>query len=219
VIQVQQLTKSYETRKGPRVVLDDVNFDLAKGERLGVLGRNGSGKSTLIRLISGAERATSGRVVRNMSVSWPLAFAGAYQLQLTGMDNFRFLCRVYGVDHRPLVPFVEEFSELGLYLREPVQHYSAGMFARLSFAFSMAIEFDCFLIDEVIAVGDSRFHQKCHDELFVKRGDRAFIIVSHDPNTIRHYCNRAAVVKDGRLHEFSSVDEAYAFYDQGSAVA
>jgi capsular polysaccharide transport system ATP-binding protein len=218
VIQVENMTKLYHTRRGPRVVLDAINFRIEKGEKLGVLGRNGSGKSTLIRLLAGAERPTSGRIMREMSVSWPLAFAGAYQLQLTGLDNFRFLCRVYGVDHEPLVPFVEEFSELGIYLREPVYRYSAGMFGRLSFALSMAIEFDCFLIDEVTAVGDSRFHEKCHNELFVKRRDRAFIIVSHDPNTIRRYCERACVVQDGQLHFFPDVDSAYAFYEERAVV-
>jgi capsular polysaccharide transport system ATP-binding protein len=214
MIRVENLSKIYRTRRGPRTVLDSLSFDVAKGEKVGILGRNGSGKSTLIRLLSGAERPSSGRVVREMSVSWPLAFAGAYQLQLTGLDNFRFLCRVYGVDHEPLVPFVEEFSELGIYLREPVQRYSAGMFARLSFALSMAIEFDCFLIDEVTSVGDSRFHEKCRVELFEKRSDRAFIVVSHDPNTIRQICKRALVIQDGKLNAFDNVDAAYEFYEQ-----
>jgi capsular polysaccharide transport system ATP-binding protein len=213
MIVVENLSKSYHTRHGLRTVLDSVNFDLRKGEKVGILGRNGSGKSTLIRLIAGAERPTKGSIHRKMSVSWPLAFAGAYQLQLTGLDNFRFLCRIYNVAHEPLIPFVEEFSELGMYLREPVYRYSAGMFARLSFALSMAIEFDCFLIDEVIAVGDSRFHEKCHNELFVKRKDRAFIMVSHDPNLIRQYCDRAYVISDGRLHFFDNLDAAYSFYD------
>ncbi|MDR3571107.1 MAG: ABC transporter ATP-binding protein, partial [Candidatus Pacebacteria bacterium] len=111
-------------------------------------------------------------------------------------------------------PFVQEFSELGYYLREPVKTYSAGMRARLAFALSMAIEFDCFLIDEIIAVGDSRFHVKCHDELFGKRGDRALIIVSHDAGYIREYCDRAAVLVKGKLHSFTDVDEAYGFYQE-----
>jgi capsular polysaccharide transport system ATP-binding protein len=212
MISVDDVSKSYPTRGGPRIVLDRVSLSFEKGERIGILGRNGSGKSTLIRLISGAERPTSGRVVRQMSVSWPLAFQGAFQLYLTGLDNFRFICRVYGVDPVPLVPFVEDFSELGSYLREPVHRYSAGMFARLSFAISMAVEFDCFLIDEVIAVGDSRFQAKCNAELFEKRGDRAMLLVSHNPELIRHYCTRAAVLDAGNLVNFPSVDEAYDYY-------
>ncbi|MFN7610350.1 MAG: ABC transporter ATP-binding protein, partial [bacterium] len=119
----------------------------------------------------------------------------------------------YGVEWKPLLPFVEEFTELGIYLREPVLSYSTGMMMRLAFALSMAIEFDCFLIDEGMAVGDSRFGDRCHVELFEKRRDRSFILVSHDPHIIRSYCNRVAVLHQGRLHEFDTIDAAYEFYD------
>lgn len=220
MISLKQICKTYPTRSGPVQVLKSVDLDILPGERVGVLGRNGSGKSTLIRLISGAEFPTSGTIERSMSVSWPLAFGGAFQGSLTGNDNLRFICRVYGVDAEDKYEFVEEFSELGIYLREPVKTYSSGMRARLAFAISMVIEFDCFLIDEIIAVGDARFHDKCNHELFVKRGDRAMIIVSHDPGYIRAHCTRAAVLLDGKLHHLPSVDEAFAFYhDQTALVA
>jgi len=216
VIQLENVIKTYPTRQGPRVVLDKINLQVEKGQRVGIVGRNGSGKSTLIRLISGAEPPTSGRVMRGISVSWPLAFGGAFQGFLTGLDNLRFICRIYGVEYSNVVPFVEEFTELGLYLREPVMYYSGGMRARLAFALSMAIEFDCFLIDEVIAVGDSRFHEKCRVELFEKRRDRALIIVSHDTSTIKAHCDSASVLVSGKLHSFPHVDEAYAFYDSST---
>jgi len=212
MIVVHGVTKVYGTRQGPRRVLDDVSLTVRKGERLGIIGRNGSGKSTLIRLLGGAELPTRGRITRDMSVSWPLAFGGAFQAYLTGMDNLRFVCRVYGVDYKQAIPFVEEFSELGSYLREPVRHYSSGMRARLAFALSIAIEFDCFLIDEVTAVGDSRFHDRCRAELFEKRKDRALILVSHDANTISANCDHAAVLVNGKLHAFDGVKEAQEFY-------
>lgn len=208
----RDICKTYQTRLGPRKVLDNVNFELQRGRNLGILGRNGAGKSTLIRLISGAEQPTSGRIHRGMTVSWPLAFGGAFQPNLTGLDNLKFICRVYGVDYKPLVPFVEEFTELGIYFREPVLHYSHGMLTRLAFALSMAIEFDCFLIDEAMVVGDARFHERCHIELFHKRKDRAFILVSHDANVIKLYCERASVLHEGKLYAFPSVDDAYFFY-------
>ena len=213
MILVENVSKVYRTRQGARTVLDRVNLRLDRGRNIGIVGRNGAGKSTLIRLLSGAERPSSGRIQRQMSVSWPLAFGGAFQTHLTGLDNLKFVCRVYGVDYKPLVPFVEQFTELGVYFREPVHHYSHGMLTRLAFALSMAIEFDCFLIDEAMVVGDARFHERCHVELFEKRRDRAFILVSHDAGVIRQYCERACVLVDGRLHEFPSVDEAYAFYE------
>ena len=166
----------------------------------------------MIRLIAGAERPTSGRVVRGMKVSWPLAFGGAFLPHLTGLDNLKFVCRVYEVDYRPLVAFVEDFTELGVYFREPVLHYSHGMLTRLAFALSMAIEFDCFLIDEAMVVGDVRFHERCHYELFQRRKDRAFILVSHDPHAIKQYCESAVVLHEGRLITFQSVEEAFNFY-------
>ena len=212
MIQLEHVSKSYSTRQGPRTILDGINLQVEKGQKIGIFGRNGSGKSTLIRLISGAELPTSGRVRRGISVSWPLAFGGAFQGSLTGLDNLRFVCRTYGVNYTDVIPFVEEFSELGSYLREPVRHYSGGMRARLAFALSMAIEFDCFLIDEVIVAGDSRFHEKCRIELFEKRKDRALILASHDVGTIKDHCESASVLHDGKLHSFGCVDDAYAFY-------
>jgi capsular polysaccharide transport system ATP-binding protein len=219
MISLENVNKTYPTRSGPVQVLKNVNLTIERGERVGILGRNGAGKSTMIRLMSGAELPTSGAIERDMSVSWPLAFGGAFQGSLTGYDNLRFICRIYGVDPDDKVPFVQEFSELGIYLREPVKSYSSGMRARLAFAISMVIEFDCFLIDEIIAVGDARFHQKCTRELFEKRGDRAMIIVSHDAGYIREHCTRAAVLSAGQLHHLPSLEEAFAFYHLDTALA
>lgn len=212
MIQLKGITKIYPTRSGHHTVLDKVDLTIHPGEKIGVLGRNGAGKSTLIRILSGAEKPTSGTVFRGMKLSWPLAFAGGFQGSLTGLDNLRFICRVYGVDHRDKIDYVNDFSELGEYLREPVKTYSSGMRARLAFAISMAIDFSCFLIDEVIAVGDSRFHSKCNIELFEKRKHRAMIIVSHQPEQIMAHCDRAAVLHNGALHCFDNVGHAYEFY-------
>jgi capsular polysaccharide transport system ATP-binding protein len=216
MIAIENVTKRYPTRHGLVTVLDDVNLTVAPGERVGVLGRNGAGKSTLIRLISGAEQPTSGRVRRDMSVSWPLAFGGAFQSGLTGLDNLRFICRIYGRRAEDNIEFVQDFSELGIYLREPVRTYSSGMRARLAFAISMVVEFDCFLIDEIIAVGDSRFHDKCVVELFEKRADRAMIIVSHDAGYVREHCHRASFLSGGKLNSFEDVDSAYDAYLDGA---
>jgi capsular polysaccharide transport system ATP-binding protein len=214
MILLDNITKEYETRGGSVRILSDVNLEIRPGEKIGILGSNGAGKSTLIKLISGAEKPTSGRIVRTMTTSWPLAFSGGFQSSLTGLDNLRFICRIYGVPTEDKIPFVEEFSELGKYLREPMRTYSSGMRARLAFAISMVIEFDCFLIDEVVAVGDSRFRKKCEEELFVKRGDRAMIIVSHDAGYVTKHCDRATVLHQGSLKHFDTVGEAYASYDR-----
>jgi capsular polysaccharide transport system ATP-binding protein len=212
MLSLENVSKIYATRHGPHKVFENISFTLDRGRNIGILGRNGAGKSTMIRLISGAERPTTGRIRRSMRVSWPLAFAGAFAHNLTGLDNLKFVARIYGIPYKPLIPFVEEFTELGSFLREPVMHYSYGMMTRLAFALSMAIEFDCFLIDEAMVVGDARFHDRCHYELFQKRKDRAFILVSHDANVIKTYCEKAVVLLDGHLHHFPDVDTAYAFY-------
>jgi len=217
MIRLDNVEKRYRVRGGTHLVLSGVSLELEKGDKIGILGRNGAGKSTLIRVISGAELPSGGRITRKMSVSWPLAFGDAFQGSLTGLDNLRFICRVYGADYKATIPFVEEFSELDKYLREPVKTYSSGMRARLAFAISMAIEFDCFLIDEVISVGDTRFHDKCRQELFEKRRDRAMIIVSHEIRNISEHCTRACVLNNGFLREFGDINAAHADYEQVGA--
>ncbi|QMT61593.1 ABC transporter ATP-binding protein [Legionella sp. PC997] len=215
MIHIDNISKVYPIRKGVRTVLDKINLTLERGQKIGILGRNGSGKSTLIRLISGAEKPSSGKIHREMSVSWPLALGDAFQDNQTGLDCLRFICRIYGITKKLMnekIEFVNDFAELGIYFHEPIKSYSSGMRARLSFAISMAVEFDCFLIDEVVAVGDDRFHKKCYEELFEKRNDRALVIVSHDPAYIKTHCESAAVLSNGRLYSFDKINEAYDFY-------
>ncbi len=211
-IELTGVYKSYRTRQGTTPILQNVNLIVRAGEHVGILGQNGSGKSTLIRILSGSEPPTTGSVFRGMSVSWPLAFGGAFLGALTGIDNVRFVCRLYGVDPEDKLPFVQDFTELGKYLREPVRSYSSGMRARLAFAVSMAVDFDCYLIDEIVAVGDDRFQRKCQLELFEKRAHKAMLLVSHSPDFIREHCDKASVLTAGELTNFDNVDEAYRFY-------
>jgi capsular polysaccharide transport system ATP-binding protein len=212
MIELRNIVKKYPIHRGEQTVLDGINLRILPGKKIGILGRNGAGKSTLVRLIGGVERPTSGVLHRGMRVSWPLAFSGGFQETLTGMDNLRFICRIYNTTIEDKIPFVREFTELGRYIHEPVKNYSSGMRARLAFALSMVIEFDCYLIDEVIAVGDDRFRARCQHELFQKRRDRAMIIVSHQPEFIRSHCDDAVVLNCGKLHAFPTVEEGFQFY-------
>lgn len=209
MISLDHVHKVYPTRAGDRVVLNDMSFIMERGEKLGIMGRNGAGKSTLMRLVSGAERPTSGEITREMSVSWPLAFGGAFQNTLTGLDNVRFISRIYKQRAERNIDFVYEFTELGEYLREPVRSYSSGMRARLAFAISMIIEFDCYLIDEITAVGDAKFYEKCEVELFGKRHDRAMLIISHDLEYVRKHCHRFAVLDEGNLTFYPDFEQAH----------
>jgi capsular polysaccharide transport system ATP-binding protein len=199
---------------GVKRVLNGITLDIHPGERIGLLGRNGAGKTTLIKLLGGVELPTAGKIKRSMSVSWPLGFGGGFQGSLTGYDNARFIARIYGREYPEIRDFIEDFTELGRQLKMPVKTYSSGMKARLAFALSLAIEFDCYLIDEIILVGDHNFQRKCHVELFEKRGDRALILASHSADIIREYCDRALVLRDGQGEVFSDLDQGLDIYDQ-----
>lgn len=213
MISCENIRKSYRISHGRREVLKGVNLTINRGDRIALLGRNGAGKSTLIKLIGGVEMPDSGRIARHMTNSWPIGFGGGFQGSLTGFDNARFIARIYGTSYGAIREFVEDFTELGSHLTMPVKTYSAGMRARLAFALSLAIEFDCYLIDEVILVGDQNFQRKCFHELFEKRADRAMLIASHSIETIRGTCNQAIVLHDGLGTYFDDVAEAVSVYD------
>lgn len=213
MITCENVTKSYPLGSGTKEVLRGVDLAITKGQHVGFLGRNGAGKTTMIKLIGGVEMPTSGKINRRMTVSWPLGFGGGFQGSLTGYDNARFIARIYGHEYREIRDFVEEFSELGAQLKMPVKTYSAGMRARLAFALSLAIEFDCYLIDEVIMVGDQNFHKKCHYELFDKRRDRALIFASHSFELVREFCDSAVVLHNGVATFYNDVEQALSVYD------
>lgn len=211
-IVASNISKVYETQTGHKQVLKDINFTVRPGQKLAVLGRNGAGKSTLVKIIGGVERPTTGAIQRGMSMSWPLAFSGGFEVSMTGYDNIRFIARIYNQPIAETIERVDDFAELGENLLLPVKYYSSGMRARLAFALTVAIDFDCYLIDEVISVGDQRFHQKCHDALFRDRADAAMILVSHDTGIMREYCSSALVLKNGYGREFTDLDQAINIY-------
>lgn len=213
MILCENLCKSYAIGHGRKQVLRDVNLRIGANDKIAFLGRNGAGKSTLIKLLGGVELPTSGHIRRKMSVSWPLGFNGGFQGSMTGYDNARFIARIYGKEYAWMREFVEDFTELGKQLRMPVKTYSSGMRARLAFALSLAIDFDCYLIDEIILVGDSNFRAKCQHELFEKRKDKAFILASHDMGVINEFCNRAVVIRDGTARATYDVEQAVAEYN------
>ena len=206
------IVKEFETNHGPRRVLDGISFSVAMGERTAILGRNGAGKTTLIQILSGLQRPTHGRIHRGLSMSWPLGFMGGFETELTGGDNIRFISRLYDAPMKETFEYVADFTELGPLLNLQMKYYSSGMRARLAFALSLAIRFDCLLIDEVIVVGDRRFQQKCHDEIFINRRNCAMILAIHDMGFVRQMCNKVLILKDGRGRVFEDMDLAEAIY-------
>ncbi|ATI78565.1 MULTISPECIES: ABC transporter ATP-binding protein [Sphingobium] len=219
MIKFENVRKIYEGRGFHNLVLYDLNFTIPKRVSLGICGANGAGKSTLMRLIAGAESPTSGRVIRKMATSWPLGYTSAFQSSLSGADNVRFIARIYGKDVKELQDFVEEFAEIGPYFRQPTSTYSAGMVARLAFAISLAIRFECYLIDEITAAGDERFRVKSERALEERRSESAIIMTSHVPETLRAYCETGAVLFNGALTFYDTIDEAidvHMYYQRSS---
>jgi capsular polysaccharide transport system ATP-binding protein len=212
MIVFENVSQEYPTPKGVRTVLDNLSFALPERCKLGILGLNGAGKSTLVNLISGAQLPARGRIIRTSRISWPLGFAGGFNGSLSGIENCLFAARIYGQDERKIIDYVTEFSELGQHLQLPVKAYSSGMRARLSFGLSLAFDFDYYLIDEVIAVGDARFRVKCKTALETKLKHAGIVLVSHAMSTIQEYCTSLALVHDRKVQFFDDMEEGFKAY-------
>ncbi len=214
MILLDDVSKFYRLKgKERRWILRNTTAVIRPGDRLGILGRNGAGKSTLMRLLGGVEYPSSGRVERRMSVSWPLAHGIGVHGALTGADNARFVARIYDRDPETMVAAVDDFAELGAYMDMPIGSYSSGMMSRLLLGLSLAMDFDCYLIDEATSVGDQRFIDRTHDALENRLRDRALVMVSHHAVHIRSFCRTAAILHNGALTFFEDLDEAIATYE------
>ncbi|MEI3855878.1 MULTISPECIES: ABC transporter ATP-binding protein [unclassified Ensifer] len=212
MISLESVTKYYKTAAHRRYILRNQSIELTSGRSYGLLGVNGAGKSTTMRLISGAELPNQGRIHRKVRVSWPLGFANGLNTQLSGKENLKFVARAYGEDFHRVFRFVADFAEIGAYLNEPIRTYSSGMMARFAFGLSMAIEFDCYLVDEITAVGDSNFQKRCRDAFKERRLKSDVIMISHDMTTIKDYCDVVIVLIDGQMVQFDSVEQGIATY-------
>lgn len=208
MIEFNDVSKVYRRHHFQRTVFSNLNFRINRGDSIGICGANGAGKSTLMRLIAGVEQPTTGAITKTMTTSWPIGYTSSFDRSLTGADNARFIARIYRYDEREVLEYVEDFAQLGAYLHQPVATYSAGMVARLAFGVSLAIKFDCYLIDEATAAGDARFRQKSEDALRERREHGTIIMTSHDPYTLQNYCTRGAVLYGGALILYDSVAEA-----------
>lgn len=212
LIELKNIEKNYRGKTGRIRVLRDVSATFPKGRSTGILGPNGAGKSTLLRIIAGSELPNHGKVTRRGSVSWPLGFSGSFAGSLSGTENLRFVCRIYGADIAEVTDFVTDFAEIGRAIREPVRTYSSGMRQRLAFALSMAVNFQVYIIDESLAVGDANFQAKCQAIFEDRRKESDVIMTSHSIDMIRQYCDRAGVLNDGELFMFNTIDEAEEYY-------
>ena len=206
MIKIENLTKSYRTPTGRHYVFKDLNIEIPSGKSVAFIGRNRAGKSTLLRMIGGIDRPDSGKIITNKTISWPVGLAGGFQGSLTGRENVKFVARLYAKQEelKEKIEFVEEFAELGKYFDMPIKTYSSGMRSRLGFGLSMAFKFDYYIVDEVTAVGDARFKEKCAQLFKERHKESSFLMVSHSLNSLKEFCDVAIVFKD---------DNVVGFYD------
>ena len=215
MIRIENLTKSYRTPAGRHYVFKDLNVELPADKSVALIGRNGAGKSTLLRVIGGIDRPDYGRIITDKTISWPVGLAGGFQGSLTGRENVKFVARLYSKKEelKDKVAFVEEFAELGKYFDMPIKTYSSGMKSRLGFGLSMAFKFDYYLVDEVTAVGDARFKQKCADLFKSRHAESSFLMVSHSLNSLKDFCDVALFIgRNNQVMFFDSIEEAIEVY-------
>ncbi len=215
MIKLENVTKYYRTLKGKKYILNNVTMEFPEGKNIGLLGRNGSGKTTLLRMIGGIETPNSGVILHNENISPPFGMAGGFAKQLSGRDNAKFVCRVHGDDKKTMadrLEYIAEFSELGEFFDMPISSYSSGMGARLKFAISMAFEYDYYLIDELISVGDQKFRQKAQKAFSEKRGKATVILVSHNMKLQEHECDVGVYLRNGQAYYFDDIKDAISTY-------
>jgi len=217
MIELKSVSKYYATPSGRHYVLNNVSFVIPDQAHVGVLGPNGAGKSTLMRLLAGVDSPNKGEIIRTGSISWPMGLANSMQGSLTGKENAKFACRIQGTparDIEDIVIGIRAFSELGDYFDMPVRTYSSGMKARLNFAIAMAFSFDCYIIDELTAVGDKNFREKSAKTFQDKKNSASFIKVSHNLGELKSDCNMGLVLHKGTATMFDNIEEALSVYER-----
>ncbi len=213
---LSNVTKYYRIHGKKNLVIDNETIYIPPAKNVGILGNNGSGKSTFLRLLGGIDFPNSGKILSNKKFSWPLALSGGFQGSLSGLDNARFVARIYGKRGKSLkktTDFINEFAEIGDYFYEPVKTYSSGMKAKLGFAMSIAFDFDYYLIDETISVGDKNFKDKCAMAISNITAKRNVVMVSHDTSVLRRMCDVGIVIDKGKLFYYDTINEAIEKYE------
>ena len=213
MIKFENVSKSFWSSGHQRVILHNASFKVDVGRNLGILAPNGTGKSTLINMMAGLEKPDHGRILRRGRISWPVGYNGGVVRTMSGAENIRYIARLYDRDEFETLAFCMDFAELDHYIDMPVRTYSAGMRSRLVFAILMAIDFDYYLVDEGASAGDRNFNEKAANMFRERLEYSTLIMVSHSPETLKSYCEQAAVLLDGKLHMFDTLEEAKELYD------
>jgi capsular polysaccharide transport system ATP-binding protein len=209
-----RVSKSYRSNGITKKILSDFSFEFPANRNLGIMGRNGAGKSTLMRLIAGTEPPDRGQIYRTSRISWPLGFSGGFNGSMTGIENIKFVSRIYGQNPSLVIESVDKFAQLGASLRLPIKTYSSGMKARLAFGLSMAMEFDVYLIDETTAVGDGNFKKRSKQMFQKKLSKSKIIMISHSISTIKNYCDCGILMHNGEISYFDDTKSLLKAYSK-----
>ena len=207
-----------------RVKCDEINasdnliFTCKRGEALAFLGDNGAGKSTALKMITGVCFPTSGTIEVHGRVSALLELSAGFDMRLSGMENIRMRCQLWGLSDKEaeeLIPEIIEFSELGKYIEQPMRTYSSGMRARLGFAFASSIKPDILVVDEALSVGDRKFSAKCRKRVneIIQKENVTVLFVTHSTAQAQEFCTRGIVLDHGKTMFEGPIDEAVEFYE------
>ena len=214
MLEFQNVSKSFWTGSQRKVILEKVSFRVDLGHSLGILAPNGTGKTTLINMMAGLEKPDEGEILRKCNVSFPLGFMGGVVSKVSAMENARYIAKLYGLDPDYIEAFCRWLCNLGEYFDQPLGTYSSGMRSRFSFALMLALDFDIYLIDEGMPGStDVEFNKKAGAILEERLRTTTIIIVSHQPKTLEKFARSAAVLMDGKLHMFDTLEEAKQLYD------
>jgi len=217
MIELNNVTKYFQTKHGKKYILDNVSIVIPSHTNIGILGRNGAGKSTLMRMLGQIEFPNNGKITSANSFSWPLGLSGGFVGNMTGKANVRFVCRLYGKSNKEIqeiITTIKDFTELGDYFDMPIKTYSSGMKSRLNFGLSMVFDFDYLLIDETLSVGDTRFKKKSKEALMKKIETCSVLLVSHDMKILRELCDAGIVVNEGKMHYYENINDAIDEYEK-----
>ncbi|ETW12363.1 capsular polysaccharide transport system, ATP-binding protein [Roseivivax marinus] len=214
MLEFDQVSKSFWTGSHRKVILDRVSFRVDLGESLGILAPNGTGKTTVIKMMAGLEKPDEGTIRRTARVSFPLGFMGGVIAKISAGENARYIAKLYGLDPDYVEAFCRWLCNLGEYFDQPLGTYSSGMKARFSFALMLALDFDIYLIDEGMPSStDVEFNRRAGEVLAERLRTTTIVIVSHQPQVLEKFARRAAVLMDGQMHMFESLEEAKRLYD------
>ncbi len=215
MIKLKNVTKYFKTEDEKKYILKNITLEIPDNVNVGIVGKNGAGKSTLLRMLGGIDFPTSGAISSDKTFSWPMGLAGGFQGSMTGKQNVKFICRIYGKTEEEIetiISYVKDFADIGDYFDMPIKLYSSGMRGRLSFGLSLAFDFDYLIIDETLSVGDANFKKKATDALKSKIKSCNILLVSHSMPTLKELCNAGIVIDDGQMHYFDDIDDAIKLY-------